>query len=87
MCMKGDMDFDESQMRVSRIRSNFIRAEGCNKECSVSVFNQYSSGKCCIRFICPRVSFHRQGSLLMAVVARQSSIMADGCDSNADCSC
>lgn len=87
MSMKGDIDFDECQMRAAGNGSNFTRAEGCFKAHCVSGFKQRSFGKCCIQFICPCVSFHRQGRLLMAVTAEQSSIMADGCDSNADCSC
>lgn len=85
--MKGDIDFDECQMRAAGNGSNFIRAEGCIKARCVSGFNQRSFGKRCIRFICPSVLFHRQCRLLMAVVAEQSSIITDGGDSNADCSC
>lgn len=33
------------------------------------------------------VSFHGQGRLLMAAATEQSGVVADGCDSNADCSC
>lgn len=85
--MKGDIDFDECQMRAAGNGSNFTRAEGCVKARCVSGFNQCSFGKRCIRFICPYVSFHRQGRLLMVVAAEPFSITADGCDSNADCSC
>lgn len=35
----------------------------------------------------PACRFIDRAGLLMAVVVKQSSIMADGCDSNADCSC
>lgn len=84
---KGDIDFDECQMRAAGNGSNFTRTNGCIKAWCVSGFNQCSFGKCFIRFICPCVPFYRQGRLLMAVVAKQSSIMADRCDSNVDCSC
>lgn len=87
MRMKGDIDFDECQMRAAGNGSNFTRAGGRIKAQHVSGFSQCSFGKCCIRFICPCVSFHRRGKLLIAAVSEQSSVMDDGCDSDAGCSC
>lgn len=87
MNMKGDTDFDECQMRTTGNGSHFTRAEGCIKAQCVSGFNRCSFGKHCVRFICPRMSFHRRGRLPLTVAAERPSIMADWCDSNADCSC
>lgn len=87
MSLKGDIDFDECQMRTAGNGRFFTRAQGCIKAQCVSGFNPRSFGKRSIRFICPHVSFLRQDRLPMAVAAELPSITADGCDSNADCSC
>ncbi|KAK5876468.1 hypothetical protein CesoFtcFv8_025821 [Champsocephalus esox] len=71
--MKGDMDFDECQMRVLEmgVISQGLRA--ALKHC-VSGFHRCGFGKCCIGFICPCESLCRQGGLRMAVAAQQSSV-------------
>lgn len=84
---KADIGFDECQMHIGGNRCNFIRTWGCVKAQRDSGFKQCSFGKFCILIICPHLSFRRQGRLVIAVAAERSSVMTDGCDSNADCSC